>query len=129
MKRTYFREFDGAYLEDSYFLGITADGANLRLKLALALTTDHPDYAPPLPGEAHCYRVGSLVVERPQIIALVPAKTLSVLTDPDGEIDFGDICLSCSEPDRWHIETEWFNAVLRCERPALVLDVPSQTGG
>ena len=46
----YLPEFAGAYLEDSYFLGLVAEGGSLRLKFLFALTTDHPDYAPPKAG-------------------------------------------------------------------------------
>ena len=46
----YLAEFEGAYLEDSYLLGFAAEGRHLRLKMLLALTSDHAAYVPPVPG-------------------------------------------------------------------------------
>jgi hypothetical protein len=126
VNRTNYPEFNGAYFEDSYFLGMTAEGTNLRLKLLLALTVDHPEYAPPLPGEAHCYRDGSLVIEEPDIVALTPAKTMNIGRDASDMLDFGTLSLHRSGPDCWGIETDWFNLVFRCARLLLVLDEPTQ---
>ena len=56
MNSRYLTEYEGTYLEDSYFLGILAEGPNLRLRFLFALTNEHPQYASPPEGEAHCYR-------------------------------------------------------------------------
>jgi hypothetical protein len=104
-------EFAGAYLEDSYFLGIVAEGANLRLKLLLALTTDHHAYAPPKSGEIHCYREGSLVLEQPSIVEWRAGKP-ALTHDPDGTFDLGHVELHQCSSSRFRLVTEWFEAVV-----------------
>lgn len=51
MELEYLPEFEGAYLEDSYFLGVVAEGVDLRFRCLFALTLDHAEYAPP-PSQA-----------------------------------------------------------------------------
>ena len=111
MENEYMPEFGGANLEDSYFLGIIAEGGDLRLRVLFALTTDHPDYAPPLPGEAHCYREGSSVRKQPSIVEWLPGKP-NVARDLDGTFDFGSIGLHWLTPSRFQISTEWFDATV-----------------
>lgn len=81
------------------------------LKIEFALTTDHPNYAPPLPGEAHCYREGRVVLEQPSIVKWLPGKP-SVTRDPDGTLDFGSVELYRLAPDRFQIITDWFDATI-----------------
>jgi hypothetical protein len=126
MQSIYLPDFGGAYLEDSYFLGVVAEGGDLRLKVLFALTTDHPDYAPPLPGEAHCYREGSVVLPRPSIVEWLPGKP-NVTRDLDGTLDFGSIELHRLAPSRFRIITEWFDATV--EVADLRLDLARPSGG
>lgn len=107
-------------MEDSYFLGAVVEGGDLRLKLLLALTTDHPEYAPPSPGEAHCYRQGSIVLEQPSIVDWVPGKP-NVTRNPDGTLDFGSIELHRLAPRRFRVITEWFDATVEVSNVCLDL--------
>ena len=109
MSEEYLPEFAGTYLEDSYFLGAVAESGNLRLFCLFALTTDHADYAQPRPGEQHCYREGSIVIERPSIINWRPGKP-SMTRDLDGSLDFGSIELYRYGPSGFRVVTEWFDA-------------------
>jgi hypothetical protein len=120
MDEVYLPEFAGTYLEDSYFLGLIAEGGNLRLKLLFALTTDHADYAPPKPGEQHCYREGSIVLEQPSIVDWRPGKPV-VTRDPDGTFDFGSIELYRRGPSRFRFVTEWFDATMETDDMSLQL--------
>jgi hypothetical protein len=115
MNTEYLSEFQGAYLEDSYFLGMVADGCDLRLKLLFALTVDHPAYAHPDAGEQHCYREGSITIRRPCEIEIRP-KTPLVLKDPDGSLDFGSIELYCQGPNKYRVVTEWFETTFSTEQ-------------
>ncbi|MEP9388972.1 hypothetical protein [Mesorhizobium sp. KR9-304] len=120
MRDEHLPEFAGTYLEDSYFLGVVADGDNLQLKFLFALTIDHADYAPPRPGEAHCYREGNIVLERPSILEWRAGKP-NITQDLDGTLDFGSIELYRSSPSRFRIVTEWFDATVETERVLLAL--------
>lgn len=120
MDEEYLPEFAGTYLEDSYFLGAVAEGGNLRLKLLFALGTDHAEYAPPKPGEQHCYREGSIVIEQPSIVDWRPGKP-AVAKDPDGTFDFGSIELYRRGPGRFRFVTQWFDATLETEQLRLQL--------
>ena len=120
MDDEYLPEFAGTYLEDSYFLGAVAEGGNLRLQFLFALTTDHADYAPPKPGEQHCFRGGSIVVELPSIVDWQPGKP-TITRDLDGTFDFGSIELYRSGPSRFRFTTEWFDATVDAERLRLEL--------
>ena len=111
MESEYLPEFGGAYLEDSYFLGVVAEGGDLRLKVLFALTTDHPNYAAPATGEAHCYCEGSIALEKPSIIKWLPDKP-NVTRDQDGTLDFGSIELHRLTPNQFRIVTGWFDATV-----------------
>jgi hypothetical protein len=58
-------------------LAAVGEGRNLRLKFVFALTVDHADYAPPKPGEQHCYREGCIVLETPPLSIGDPASPQS----------------------------------------------------
>lgn len=111
----YLPEFAGAFLEDSYFLGVVAEGGDLRLKCLFALTLDHVSYSPPEPGEQHCYREGGLLFEQPSIIEWQAGKP-TIMRDPDGSLDFGGIALYRSGPNRFRLVTEWFDATVETKR-------------
>src|SRR5688500_4741687 len=116
----YLPEFAGTYLEDSYFLGVIAEGGNLRLKFLFALTIDHPNYAAPQPGEQHGYREGSVLIEQPSIIEWRSGKPV-VMQDPDGTFDFGSIELYRLGPSRFRFVTEWFDVTVEAEQLSLQL--------
>lgn len=111
MTSEYLPEFGGAYLEDSYFLGVVAEGGDLCMEVLFALTIDHPDYAPPPPGEAHCYRRGSIVLRQPSIVEWLSGKP-RVTRDLDGTLDFGSIELHRLAPRRFRVITELFDATV-----------------
>ena len=108
MDADYLPEFGGTYLEDSYFMGMVCDGSDLHLEVLFALTTDHPQYAPPRPGEQHCYRRGQLLLSGPSAIKAKPQHIPSIMTDPDGRLDLGSIELHRTPSGAIIIVTEWF---------------------
>ncbi len=120
MNEEYLPEFAGTYLEDSSFLGAVAAGGNLRLKCLFALTTDHADYASPKPGQQHCYREGSILLERPAIVDWRPGKP-TITRDPDGTFDFGSIDLYRCGPSHFRFVTQWFEATIEAEHLSLQL--------
>jgi hypothetical protein len=120
MDYEYLPELGGTYLEDSYFLGAVVEGGNLRLKLLFALTSDHANYAPPKPGEQHCYREGNIVLEQPSIVEWRAGKP-TITQDLDGTLDFGSIQLYRSGPRHFRVITEWFDAVVETARVCVEL--------
>ena len=120
MEWEYLPEFAGTYLEDSYFLGVTAEGPDLRLKVLFALTVDRADYTPPIADEQHCYREGWIVLGRPTVIEATAGRP-NVLVDPDGSLDFGSIELYRQPPTRFRVVTEWFAAIIESDQVSIEL--------
>ena len=120
METEYLPEFQGANLEDSYFLGMVVEGCDLRLKMLFALTVDHPAYVRPEVSEQHCYREGSILIERPTVIEMQPG-TPTILTDPDGSLDFGNVELHRQGSRRFRVVTEWFEVTLATKRMTIQL--------
>lgn len=112
MDAEYLPEFAGAYLEDSYFMGMVCEGADLHFEMLFALTTDHPEYALPLPGEQHCYRRGKLVFANPSASEIKPKRGASILRDPDGTLDLGSIELHRTKTGAILVVTEWFEPTM-----------------
>lgn len=117
----YLPEYEGVYLEDSYILGFVAEGNSLRLQMEFALTIDHPRYAAPIAGEAHCFRKGSIVIEGLQIIDWT-AGTPMLARDADGTFDFGRLELYRVGPTLFRVHTEWFDMTVDAKRLALGID-------
>jgi hypothetical protein len=113
-------ELAGIDLEDSHFLGVVAEGGDLRFNALFALTAGHPGYAPPSAGEAHCYREGSLVLGRPSIIDWKPGRQ-TIIKDLDGSYDFGSIEIHRAGAGRYRFITEWFDAIIAAEQLGLRL--------
>jgi|GEM_PF-5186976 len=117
----YLPEFGGTYLEDSYFLGLVAEGRNLRARMLFVLTVDHPAFSMPSPIEGRCYREGSILAREAKIVSWQPGKP-SVSKNPDGTHDFGDLQLFQVSPTRFRIVTGWFDTVL--EIADLSVEIP-----
>jgi hypothetical protein len=117
----YLAHFEGAYLEDSYLMGIVAEGQNLRLKMLLALTSDHAAYAPPIPGEARCFREGSIFIERPKVVEWRSGKPM-LSKDAEYTFDLGSVELYRHGPTLFRFITEWFDTTLETSRVSLFVD-------
>lgn len=108
-------------LEDSYFLGMVAMGSELSLRGLFALTMDYPKYAPPKPGEQHCYREGSIVISGLKITKWQAGAHPTILIGPDTRLDFGSIAIGADDHGYW-AETEWFEMSFRAYAVTTVLD-------
>jgi hypothetical protein len=64
-----------------------------------------------LPGEQHCYRKGSILIERPSILEC-RGKNAGMLTDADGTLELGSIELYRATPATFRVVTEWFDVLL-----------------
>ena len=115
MDSTYHSEFHGAYLEDSFPIEIAASSSGLALKMVFALTTDHPDYHAPKPGEAHCYRDGNILIRHPIQITTRSGRPTFQL-DLDGAADLGEIQLHQYQDTSFLLLTDWFEARFSAEQ-------------
>jgi hypothetical protein len=118
--------FDRIHLEDSYFLGMVADGTRLRLRVLFAVLPGHSSYAQPLPSEMYCYREGDVRFESPHVIELHTAEKPSITADPDGTLDLGRIEVF-SEGDHYRIVTEWFDLKLSAKRVSVMMEPGSDS--
>jgi len=82
---------DQVYLEDSYLLGLVAEGRQLQFRILFALTGEHPSYQPPLPHEQHCYRRGDVIADDVTILSQRGGAWPHIGSDPDGTFDFGSV--------------------------------------
>ncbi|MGE0668446.1 MAG: hypothetical protein AB7O49_17965 [Sphingomonadales bacterium] len=97
---------DGYYFEDSYVLCVWASKAIVEFTLLAALTSGHPAYQAPLPGEHHCYRYARLRFSGcSDVCWLDRSPTLSV--DPDGEADFGNLDTFLLNQGRFRLQGSW----------------------
>jgi hypothetical protein len=118
-----FSDLAGVYLEDSWVLELAPSDDGLSLHLEAVLTPEHSLYAPPKPGEQHCYRKAWLTVRSPAPAELIfsgapPAH------DATGEMDFGHVdAFVCNEAaDTWELEGDWGNARVRSPEVTLRFD-------
>lgn len=116
----YLPEYEGVFLADSYVLGFVAEGNSLRFPMELALTIDHPRYRAPNPGEAHCYRRGSLLIEEPEVIEWCAGKP-ALSRDVDDTFDLGSLELYRIGATVFRVETEWFDMTVDAKRVTIVV--------
>ena len=120
MAAEYLPEFENVCLEDSYFLGLVSEGANLRFRCLFALTVDHAAYAAPVADEQHCYREGSILIEQASMRDWKPGKP-TITQDLDGSFDLGSIELYRISPTSLRVVTEWFDASVEMRRICIEL--------
>lgn len=78
------------YLEDSFVLEIVQAPGQLRFELDAVLTPHSLHYHDPYPGEQYCYARGALVFLDVTDVHWI-RRSLTPITDADGESDFGNI--------------------------------------
>lgn len=117
----YLTEFGGAYLEDSYLMEIIAEGPNLRSKMLFALTTDNAAYSSLVPGETHCFRAGSFLIEKPNIVEWHAGKP-ALASDAEKTFDLGSFELYRDWSNKFRFLTEWFDATSETQQLLLSLE-------
>lgn len=112
------------YLEDSYVLDIAEAPGELRFKMEVVLTEQHPAYRPPKPGEQYCYADGWLVL--PSVTRTEwESRSTQRYTDATGEEDLGNIDFLERRDDHWWIGGDWGEVrVYTSADPHLVLTEP-----
>lgn len=115
------KALEHVYLEDSYFLGMTARGPDLRIRGLFALTVDHPAYTHPLAGEQHAYREGEVRFTAVSVLDLRGLEKPALSFDPDGTLDFGSLHI-VTGASGIRVDTDWFNLLLTADDVSLVLD-------
>ncbi|MGH3973078.1 MAG: hypothetical protein ACRDS9_07110 [Pseudonocardiaceae bacterium] len=115
------------YLEDSYVLDIAEAPGELKFRMEVVLTEQHPAYRPPRPNEQYCYANGWLVLSS---ITRTEWESRSTqrYTDATGEEDLGNIDFLERKDDHWWIGGDWGEVrVYTSADPQLVLTEPVAT--
>jgi hypothetical protein len=100
------------YLEDSYVLAIAQTSDSVTFSLEVVLTPNHPSYHDPRPNEQYCYARGRLVIPLATEINWVN-RTDVLYTDPDGQVDQGNVD-SMKYEDGWYdISGDWGRVKIR----------------
>ncbi len=102
----HFPGFENVYLEDSYVLGIKAQGSVVEILIEAVLTENHPLYAHPLPGEQYCYRKMNVKFPHPQTYNLVLQKIRSI-PGIDGSVDWGNVDEFYRDEGKYYMRGEW----------------------
>jgi hypothetical protein len=98
--------FEAVVLEKSYVLGIQATAGTLTLDVDLALTPEHPVYAPPPATETDCFRRGRIRFVQVQRLVW-DAQGAPPATDASGEVDFGHIHSLKWDGNAFKLEGDW----------------------
>jgi len=113
-----FPGFENIYLEDSYVLGIKAQGSVVEILIEAVLTENHPLYTPPLPGEQYCYRKMTIKFPQPQQYTLV--NKMRAISGIDGSIDYGNIEEFSRNDKEYYLRGEWGEITIISRLPVLM---------
>lgn len=118
-----FSNLAGVCLEESWVLEVAPSDHTLALHLEAALGPEHPLYEAPKPGELSCYRRAwlSIRAEDPIDVQLSGARPA---LDVTGERDLGHVDEFALSPmgNRWKLEGDWGEAVVRSPEVTLLFD-------
>lgn len=106
------------YLEDSWVVGINADKNNARFKVEFVLTEHHEEYHLPHEGKQYCYKVGVLKFENCSEINWHSVHHVGHV-DLDGQIEMGNIHNFNYEGDTYHLQGDWGEVEITCEKVSL----------
>jgi hypothetical protein len=117
-----FRGLAGVFLEDSYVLGISESSEQIVFHLDAVLTSEHPAYHSPRPGEQYCYEKGSLVFPDVTRVEWFRRNGSSRYTDASGEEDLGNIDTLTVDGGAVVAEGDWGAVRISGEQPRFELD-------
>jgi hypothetical protein len=89
--------FNHLLMEDSFLLGIFAEGDDLILKVEFALSQQHPLYRDPLPNEARCWRRGEVRFQGIEVVSQEGGGPFLGSGPKGGDIDLGSIGIYARE--------------------------------
>lgn len=111
--------FAELFLEDSFVLAIRDSGGRLELDAEIVLRAGHPRYQAPLPGEAYCYRRGTIAFKRVTAMRWLRRATV-ISTDNTGSSDLGNIdSFVVRGPSRFELEGDWGHCVVEGDAPVV----------
>ena len=82
---------ENLFFEDSWVLEFVRHTDGIMFRVDAVLTESHPAFAPPQPGEQHCYRRGELVFDSIRSLRWEADGLVRASIDPSGETDLGSI--------------------------------------
>lgn len=83
--------FEDVYLEDSWVLDIAVLPGMVTLEVEAVLLESHPAYEQPRPGEAYCYRRGTIRFNGVAAVTWTGQGDVVPAVDASGEQDFGSV--------------------------------------
>ncbi|MET3565947.1 hypothetical protein ABIC47_001432 [Leifsonia sp. 563] len=96
---------EAIYLEDSWVLSIEVVPGRIEFELEAVLMRHHPEYRPPTPGQAHCYRPATLTFGDVSGVEWSAMRPPTV--DASGEIDYGNIDSLTRSGEHYDLEGDW----------------------
>jgi len=111
-------DFENIYLEDSYVLGIYESPIQLIFEVEIVLHEKHPLYTLPKPNEQYCYKKGKIIFDGVKSVNWIKKSNMSY-TDPDGEIDYGNIETFELKNNRFHLIGDWGEVEIESKQPIL----------
>jgi hypothetical protein len=112
--------FNQFVFEDSYVLGVIETESSITFQLDLVLTPQHPDYAPPPPSRAYCFRRADLVFEGVARRSWVQRK-FHPYTDANDEVDYGNIDSFEIDDGCYHLDGGWGEVKIFADRAYIAL--------
>lgn len=109
------------YLEDSYVLGIRAEGHELTFDMEFVLREGHTLYEVPGPERQYCYRRGRLIFRDVEATKWIERREVAS-RDLNGDRDLGNIDSLVNESGWFKLEGDWGNVHLRAARVEAALD-------
>jgi hypothetical protein len=115
-------EFNGIDLSESYVLGWSTGGGELRFELDAVLTPAHPKYSIPPPHEWACYRRATLVFPEVTLIrGLASLDDVRASVDAAGELDYGNIDTLEALEHGYRIVGDFGDVLVESSAPRLAL--------
>lgn len=113
---------ENLFFEDSWVLEIVRHTDRIVFRVDAVLTESHPAFAPPQPGEQHCYRRGELVFDSIRSLRWEADGLVRASSDPSGETDLGSIDSFVKVGETYVVVGDFGTLTIQADVPFLVID-------
>ncbi len=113
---------ENLFFEDSWVLEILRHADRIVFRVDAVLTESHPSFAPPQPGEQHCYRRGELEFDSIRSLRWEADGLVRAISDPSGETDLGSIDAFVKVGETYVVVGDFGTLTIESEAPFFVID-------
>lgn len=113
---------ENLFFEDSWVLEIVRHADRIVLRVDAVLTESHPAFAPPQPGEQHCYRRGELMFDAIRSLRWEASGLVRAGIDPSGETDLGSIDSFVKLGEPYVVVGDFGTLTIESEAPVFLID-------